>query len=79
MFTLSITLLLKSKGGELLSNLLENIISLLFPALKVIFQVLDQAEILAKSLLSCPTVSAGSFPLASKEQSSAKIVQLDLS
>ena len=73
MFTLSITLLLKSKGGELLSNLLENIISLLFPALKVIFHVLDQVEIFAKSLLSCSTVSVGSFPLASNEQSSAKI------
>ena len=45
------TLLLKSKGGELFNCLLENIMSLLFDALNVTFQVLAQEAIFAKSLL----------------------------
>ena len=55
------------------STLLENIISFVFPALKVTFQVLAQEEIFSRSLFSCWAVSLGSCPLAINEQSSAKI------
>ena len=67
------TLSLNNRGGELFSNLFENIISLLLLALNVTFQVLAQEAILPKSLFNCFVVSVGSFPLAKREQSSAKV------
>ena len=72
MLTLSIKFSLKTNGGELLSILFEKIISFDFPALKVTFHFFAQEEILTKSLFNFSTVSLGSNPLASNEQSSAK-------
>ena len=66
-------MLLNTSGGELFSSLLENIISLVLPALKVTFQSLAQEEIFSRSLFNTWAVLFGSCPLASKEQSSANI------
>ena len=72
MFIRSMKLLFKVNGGELFKHLFEKIMSLVFFGLNETFQVCAQIEILSKSLFSCLTVSAGSVPLASREQSSAK-------
>ena len=71
-FTLSIKFSLKIRGGELFNTLFEKIKSLDFSALKVTFHNFAQLEILTKSLFSISAVSEGSFPLAKREQSSAK-------
>ena len=71
--TLSINVSLKIKGGELFRTFLEKIISLVLPALKLIFHLFAQLEILSRSLLMISTVSVGSSQLARREQSSAKI------
>ena len=71
--TLSTTTLLKISGGELLRVLFENIMSFDFLALKVTFQMSDQADIFAKSLFNCAAVSVGSMPEANRVVSSANI------
>ena len=70
-WTLSTIVSLKSTGGELNKVLLEKIISLDLPGLKVTFQVWAQAEIFARSLHRMSAVSAGSFALAKRQVSSA--------
>ena len=72
MFTRLIFMLLNIKGGELLSTLLEKIMSFDFAALKVTFHLLAHSEILIRSLFKISAVSAGSLPDASNEVSSAK-------
>ena len=71
LLTLSTTQPLNKIGGELLSVLLENIISFDLEALYVTFHILAQAEILSKSLLMAAVVKFGSLPTAVKQVSSA--------
>ena len=63
----------KIKGGELWRHFLVNIISLDSFGLKVNFHLSAQLDILARSILSCRAVSAGSSPLSTRVVSSANI------
>ena len=63
---------LKTKGGELLRTLFENIMSFVLEALNLTFHTFAQLEIFIKSLFNISAVSFGSFPIARSEQSSAK-------
>ena len=63
---------LSKSGGELNRYFeCEKIKSLLFPALKITFQFLAQADIFSKSLFSTFAVRAGSISEANKQVSSA--------
>ena len=61
-------LLFNINGGELFKNLFEKIMSFDLLLLNVIFHLLAQCVIFSKSLFNLAEDSAGSDPVANKEQ-----------